>query len=967
MQAERSGLGDERYVSSLNPEFGDARGFWNRYEELAGNIDRDLSKDLNANLDTLLIFAGLFSAINTAFISLAMPDLSPGPLDRTNSLLEILVSRNDNVTLLAVQPSVSTKWTPAPASVAANCLLYASLCCSLLAAAGAMLGKEWLQFFDRKGKVASLGDQARLRQKKFTGVQKWHFRETIQLLPYTLLLSVCLFFAGLVPYLLRIHSAVANVVIAFMVVGTVLWLITVLTCVLDPHSPYQNSLTYLFLRLFQQGDFLKTGIGRYGAGVVHSIDPNGPRSGYSDISQRLVRVLSVPWISSGQSGGNAARNTFGTGSGGIRGTRVTGRGPRNHGNNRLPRAETTLSPDTVSLSEKHVLNAETASWLLGITSKPEDVLIVAQNLCCLELDARSVILEDPASWKRLLYFALEALQRWRDQPGQETKLRAEFLGAALCRLLIHEPRDEEKWHEVRIQFQDKFFQSNSLGSRQQFLGVLKSVLIKKAQVWREDVEVAEYDLRKAFLQTQILEPGIPEWSAIVGAIRVQYDDVILNLLAVLISTRFGPDREVPNIQDLAIRAYSGYGLSSMIFCDVSSLTMCVNRENLVRNLSRALSAHNAAFDSTPEPERLDALYEIYTAFLQKVQDHFPVILGEMGSQSTDALQKPLCQFVLGLVRRRPVKQSSAVWLQSSMRAVIALQGFPVDEEICKAIGAAMKDIIAGVGQIPEDAEDIDQLDFRQFTHSVLSFFAPKFAEFALPSLGNDPSTIQQFVSAATSTDNQSWHAFFATHPMVWLPRTDEAISKWTSTNFAESILKDFKKASKPADQKHLAQIISHIASTKSHEWCKQLIANGLTQIVVQSIEGKSDDADTSIVIPVATALHPLLAVFKVHTTDWATDQMHKAIGKLSSSIADPSSVMIANLMNESSELDIIATLVEFIEQIRKRRMFEGADEEAVTNAVQRLIKRLVGFPAARNLSHLAFFKAAKYLISEQQT
>ncbi|KIO18703.1 hypothetical protein M407DRAFT_83636, partial [Tulasnella calospora MUT 4182] len=203
MDGEQSEATDSKYVSSLNPEFGDARGFWNRYEELAGHNDRELSGDLNANLDNLLIFAGLFSAINTAFISFTMPSLSPDSFDRTNALLELILLKTDNGTFTRSSPSAP--FSPNATTVVANCLLYASLCCSLLAAAGAMLGKEWLRNFDRKGQVASLGEQARLRQKKIRAVRRWYFRESIQLFPYTLLLSVVLFFAGLVPYLIGIN------------------------------------------------------------------------------------------------------------------------------------------------------------------------------------------------------------------------------------------------------------------------------------------------------------------------------------------------------------------------------------------------------------------------------------------------------------------------------------------------------------------------------------------------------------------------------------------------------------------------------------------------------------------------------------------------------------------------------------------------------------------------------------------
>ena len=80
-----------------------------------------------------------------------MPDLSPNPSDETNTLLRLLVMRADNDTLTPAD--LAPPFTANPTSVVVNCLLYASLSCSLLAAVGAMMAKEWLQSFDRTGQT----------------------------------------------------------------------------------------------------------------------------------------------------------------------------------------------------------------------------------------------------------------------------------------------------------------------------------------------------------------------------------------------------------------------------------------------------------------------------------------------------------------------------------------------------------------------------------------------------------------------------------------------------------------------------------------------------------------------------------------------------------------------------------------------------------------------------------------------
>ncbi|KIO33017.1 hypothetical protein M407DRAFT_65970, partial [Tulasnella calospora MUT 4182] len=186
MQEVYSSSGDDGLttLSSLLPNpihLGQIADFWKRYDNLADNHDRKMSKHLDDNLDVLLIFAGLFSAINTAFISFTMPSLSPDPTTETNNLLRLMISGAGNQTLPL--PEDSGHFTPEPISIAINCLLYASLSCSLLAAMGVMMCKEWLHSFDRSGQTGSSEDQGRLRQRKFDGARRWELEAIIDFLP----------------------------------------------------------------------------------------------------------------------------------------------------------------------------------------------------------------------------------------------------------------------------------------------------------------------------------------------------------------------------------------------------------------------------------------------------------------------------------------------------------------------------------------------------------------------------------------------------------------------------------------------------------------------------------------------------------------------------------------------------------------------------------------------------------------
>ncbi|KIO31538.1 hypothetical protein M407DRAFT_53542, partial [Tulasnella calospora MUT 4182] len=148
----------------------------------------------------------LFSGINTAFIAISLLSLVPDTSAETNALLRHMITNPGNTT---APPSELLTASPSLISILANCFLFASLCCSLLAAMGGMLGKEWLQNFDQAGQDGSLEFQVLFRQEKYNGMQQWHLEGIVQALPNLLILSVVLFFVGLSIFLFPISKPVA--------------------------------------------------------------------------------------------------------------------------------------------------------------------------------------------------------------------------------------------------------------------------------------------------------------------------------------------------------------------------------------------------------------------------------------------------------------------------------------------------------------------------------------------------------------------------------------------------------------------------------------------------------------------------------------------------------------------------------------------------------------------------------------
>ncbi|KAF9643703.1 hypothetical protein BDM02DRAFT_3074152, partial [Thelephora ganbajun] len=117
--------------------------FFAVYRRESEDFDRDYVRKCDEDLNTSLIFAGLFSAVSSAFIVDVQSKLEPDPNEMTAAYMKILIHSMNNTLFPDADPS-STTWTgPPPKIVVVQSLLYASLATSFFAAFLAMLGKQW--------------------------------------------------------------------------------------------------------------------------------------------------------------------------------------------------------------------------------------------------------------------------------------------------------------------------------------------------------------------------------------------------------------------------------------------------------------------------------------------------------------------------------------------------------------------------------------------------------------------------------------------------------------------------------------------------------------------------------------------------------------------------------------------------------------------------------------------------------
>ncbi|KAG8920141.1 hypothetical protein FRC02_001141 [Tulasnella sp. 418] len=226
----------------------DHAAFWSAYDKVASNHDTELLDGWNKSLDILLIFAALFSAINTAFIIESYKGLKADPAEITNSLLRVLiVHRADNITL---PDDILNPGSVDSSAVPVNSVFFASLSLSLTAAFGAVTAKQWLTEYRKIGSIRAIHKQCLARQQKFEGLETWRFHFLIELLPLLLQLSVLIFLVGVIQFVWALERRIAVMELVFSATGLALYLSTVLIAMIFPTSPFQTPLSKYMLQAF---------------------------------------------------------------------------------------------------------------------------------------------------------------------------------------------------------------------------------------------------------------------------------------------------------------------------------------------------------------------------------------------------------------------------------------------------------------------------------------------------------------------------------------------------------------------------------------------------------------------------------------------------------------------------------------------------------------------------------------------
>ncbi|PSS30861.1 hypothetical protein PHLCEN_2v2588 [Hermanssonia centrifuga] len=210
-------------------------------------VDQDKVGDCKEDIDTLLVFAGLFAAVLTPFLAETYQTLSEDPNDTAVLVLRQIFSQTRSYTmhtgfLNTTAPLEDTvPFVPPLFSLPINILWFASLTLAVVTASFGILVKQWLREYMS---VESTSAQAclRIRQFRLTGLEDWKVFDIAAVLPLLLQISLGFFFVGLCFFSWSVHSAIGYTITPIVFGWVVLFFFATIAPMISAHCPYKTTL-----------------------------------------------------------------------------------------------------------------------------------------------------------------------------------------------------------------------------------------------------------------------------------------------------------------------------------------------------------------------------------------------------------------------------------------------------------------------------------------------------------------------------------------------------------------------------------------------------------------------------------------------------------------------------------------------------------------------------------------------------
>ncbi|KAJ4466183.1 hypothetical protein C8R41DRAFT_803440, partial [Lentinula lateritia] len=209
----------EKYAEEpFGEELKDNSRVFKVYLDEAEIFDDDMIRGFRETIDSLLVFAALFSGVVTSFVIATISALQPDYSQITAVLLveqvQILRAAGNATAINAIPKSTVDLQNVSVATddLWINGLFLASLSLALATALLSVLVKQWLQAYSSI-LAGSAKQKALIRQFRYAGFEKWKVPEIVGILPLILHTSLALFLIGLSLYISELHSSLSWIVV----------------------------------------------------------------------------------------------------------------------------------------------------------------------------------------------------------------------------------------------------------------------------------------------------------------------------------------------------------------------------------------------------------------------------------------------------------------------------------------------------------------------------------------------------------------------------------------------------------------------------------------------------------------------------------------------------------------------------------------------------------------------------------
>ncbi|KAI5900628.1 uncharacterized protein SCHCODRAFT_02526951 [Schizophyllum commune H4-8] len=198
---------------------------WTCMATLVYKDDSTTCQIYREEIDTLMVFAGLFSGVVTAFIIESYKWLLEEPEDLSAEYLRQILALLANTTVPTIVQASGRPTLPDNIVSIINGFWFTSLTLSLSSALIGIVSKQWLREYLRD---PGLSNQTNLgvRQVKHEGLSKWYVNAVITSIPLLLQIALFVFLAGVNYLLWHLQSKVAGAISAFSLIILVFFITT---------------------------------------------------------------------------------------------------------------------------------------------------------------------------------------------------------------------------------------------------------------------------------------------------------------------------------------------------------------------------------------------------------------------------------------------------------------------------------------------------------------------------------------------------------------------------------------------------------------------------------------------------------------------------------------------------------------------------------------------------------------------